>query len=75
MIPLMPGSAESRIQYEDHSGVDMAAYANPYDALIEACENDPVPAPFSDHPVKYLCIPSYSLSEHSSNISPSSNTN
>ena len=38
----LPGSADSKNKFEDLSGVDIAAYANPYDALIEACEDDPV---------------------------------
>lgn len=29
-------------KFEDLSGVDSTAYANPYDALIEACQDDPV---------------------------------
>jgi hypothetical protein len=42
--PKMPpttlaGSADSKNKFEDLSGVDIAAYANPYDALIEACGN------------------------------------
>jgi hypothetical protein len=44
---ILPGSADSRNKFEDLSGVDIAAYANPYDALIEACHNDPVTTPFS----------------------------
>jgi hypothetical protein len=43
----LPGSADSKNKFEDLSGVDIAAYENPYDALIEACNNDPVPAPFT----------------------------
>lgn len=50
--PAMPpmtllGSADAKNKFEDLSGVDISAYANPYDALIEACGNDPVLAPFS----------------------------
>ncbi|KAG0646916.1 hypothetical protein D0Z07_6198 [Hyphodiscus hymeniophilus] len=37
----LPGSADAKNKFEDLSGVDIAAYANPYDALIEACEDDP----------------------------------
>ncbi|KAG9239647.1 RNA ligase/cyclic nucleotide phosphodiesterase [Amylocarpus encephaloides] len=36
-----PESADARNHFEDLSGVDIASYKNPYDALIEACENDP----------------------------------
>jgi hypothetical protein len=35
-------TADSRNKFEDLSGVDIAAYANPYDALIEACEDNSV---------------------------------
>jgi hypothetical protein len=41
----LPGSVDSKNKFEDLSGVDIAAYENPYDALIEACNNDPVTAP------------------------------
>ncbi|KAF4625079.1 hypothetical protein G7Y89_g13091 [Cudoniella acicularis] len=34
-------AADSRNKFEDLSGVDIATYENPYDALIEACQNDP----------------------------------
>ncbi|KAM3075203.1 hypothetical protein ACMFMG_007347 [Clarireedia jacksonii] len=37
----LPGSTDSKNKFEDLSGVDTAAYDNPYDALIEACNNDP----------------------------------
>jgi len=38
----MPGSVDSMNNFEDLSGsVETGAYTNPYDALIEACENDP----------------------------------
>lgn len=36
------GSADSKNKFEDLSGVNIAAYSNPYDALIEACGDDPV---------------------------------
>jgi hypothetical protein len=42
----LPNSTDSKNKFEDLSGVDIAAYANPYDALIEACEDDPVSTPF-----------------------------
>jgi hypothetical protein len=42
MVSSMPALADSRNKFEDLSGVDIAAYTNPYDALIEACQNDPV---------------------------------
>ncbi|KAE8448094.1 hypothetical protein EG329_009859 [Mollisiaceae sp. DMI_Dod_QoI] len=41
MSSSLPASADSRNKFEDLSGVDSAAYANPYDALIQACQNDP----------------------------------
>ncbi|KAL3424048.1 hypothetical protein PVAG01_03329 [Phlyctema vagabunda] len=34
-------TADSQNKYEDLSGINTAAYANPYDALIEACHDDP----------------------------------
>lgn len=42
MVTPHPESADSRNKFEDLSGVDIAAYANPYDALIEASQDDPV---------------------------------
>jgi len=42
MAPSLSELADSRNKFEDLSGVDTAAYANPYDALIEACEDNPV---------------------------------
>jgi hypothetical protein len=42
MPPALPGSADASNKFEDLSGVDIAAYENPYDALIDACHNDPV---------------------------------
>jgi hypothetical protein len=42
MSSSLPPTADSQNKFEDLSGVDIAAYANPYDALIEACDNDPV---------------------------------
>ncbi|KAH8685876.1 RNA ligase/cyclic nucleotide phosphodiesterase [Tricladium varicosporioides] len=41
VVPAHPDSADSRNKFEDLSGVNIAAYENPYDALIEACRNDP----------------------------------
>ncbi|EDO02904.1 predicted protein [Sclerotinia sclerotiorum 1980 UF-70] len=47
MAPItLAGSADSKNKFEDLSGIDTAKYANPYDALIEACHDDPV---FSFH--------------------------
>ncbi|CAG8949838.1 hypothetical protein HYFRA_00004164 [Hymenoscyphus fraxineus] len=34
-------TADSRNNFEDLSGVDISAFENPYDALIEACHNHP----------------------------------
>lgn len=43
MAPItLVDSADSKNKFEDLSGIDIAKYANPYDALIEACHNDPV---------------------------------
>jgi len=42
---ILPGSVDANNKFEDLSGVDIAAYANPYDALIEACQDDPVTPP------------------------------
>ncbi|KAJ5051515.1 uncharacterized protein L3040_001291 [Drepanopeziza brunnea f. sp. 'multigermtubi'] len=36
-----PESADSRNKFEDLSGIDNSAFANPYEALLEACNNDP----------------------------------
>ncbi len=47
MAKPLPPSADSQNKYEDLSGVNSAAYANPYDALIEASEDDPVSAALS----------------------------
>lgn len=46
MAPPME-TADSRNNFEDLSGVNSAAYENPYDALIEACEDNPVKIPLS----------------------------
>ena len=42
MPPSLPGSADAKNKFEDLSGVHSATFSNPYDALIEACHNDPV---------------------------------
>jgi hypothetical protein len=42
MPPVLKGSVDAKNKFEDLSGVDIAAYPNPYDALIEACNHDPV---------------------------------
>ncbi|KAH7356501.1 RNA ligase/cyclic nucleotide phosphodiesterase [Rhexocercosporidium sp. MPI-PUGE-AT-0058] len=42
MAPQVLETADSRNKFEDLSGVDISAYANPYDALLEACNNDAV---------------------------------
>ncbi|PBP21729.1 putative 60S ribosomal protein L44 [Diplocarpon rosae] len=34
-------TADSRNKFEDLSGIDICAYANPYEALLEACNNNP----------------------------------
>ncbi|KAK2625088.1 hypothetical protein QTJ16_005457 [Diplocarpon rosae] len=34
-------TADSQNKFEDLSGIDIHAYANPYEALLEACDNDP----------------------------------
>ncbi|KAA8569170.1 hypothetical protein MFRU_004g00230 [Monilinia fructicola] len=42
MAPItLADSADSKNKFEDLSGIDIAKYANPYDALIEACHNEP----------------------------------
>ncbi|TVY73223.1 hypothetical protein LSUE1_G008142, partial [Lachnellula suecica] len=41
MVANHPESADARNEFEDLSGVDITAYGNPYDALIEACQDDP----------------------------------
>lgn len=52
MPPGHPDSVDTRNKFEDLSGVDITAYTNPYDALIEACQNDPVIQPcFCDIPI------------------------
>jgi hypothetical protein len=45
MPPELPTSIATSNQFGDLSGVGVAAYENPYDALIEACRNDPVQPP------------------------------
>jgi hypothetical protein len=45
MAPPLPELADSRNKFEDLSGVNTSAYANPYDAMIEACEGNPVGYP------------------------------
>jgi hypothetical protein len=46
-----PLSSDAANNFEDLSGINIAAFSNPYDALIEACEDDPVSlkSPFFDH--------------------------
>lgn len=41
MPPILPGSADAGNKFEDLSGIDTSLHRNPYDALIQACENDP----------------------------------
>lgn len=36
------GNASANNTFEDLSGISTAAFSNPYDALIAACEDDPV---------------------------------
>jgi hypothetical protein len=57
MAPPLPELADSRNKFEDLSGVNSSAYANPYDALIEACEGNPVGEPLSQKPSKFLRLP------------------
>lgn len=47
MAPQLLELADSRNKYEDLSGINSSSYANPYDALIEACEDNPVGKPVS----------------------------
>jgi len=42
MPQIHPLSSDADNKFEDLSGVNSAAFSNPYDALIEACKNDPV---------------------------------
>lgn len=42
MPSILPNPTATSNKFEDLSGIDAAAYENPYDALIEACNNDPV---------------------------------
>jgi hypothetical protein len=37
-----PLSSDAGNNFEDLSGINSSAFSNPYDALIEACGNDPV---------------------------------
>ncbi|EHL03493.1 hypothetical protein M7I_0438 [Glarea lozoyensis 74030] len=41
MVATLPDSVDAKNKFEDLSGVDITKYENPYDALIEACKNDP----------------------------------
>jgi hypothetical protein len=38
----VPVSASASNTFEDLSGISTSAFSNPYDALISACEDDPV---------------------------------
>lgn len=42
MSSVLPASADSQNKFEDLSGVDSTQFSNPYDALLEACQNDSV---------------------------------
>lgn len=42
MPPTVQESADSKNSFVDLSGVDSSAFSNPYDALIEACNDEPV---------------------------------
>ena len=42
MVTAHPDSVDAKNKFEDLSGVDITKYENPFDALIEACDNDPV---------------------------------
>jgi hypothetical protein len=42
MSSTLPPLADAQNKFEDLSGVNIADYENPYDALIEACGNNPV---------------------------------
>lgn len=42
MPQIHPLSSDAGNTFEDLSGVDSAAFSNPYDALIDACQDDPV---------------------------------
>lgn len=44
MPPALVGSADANNKYEDLSGIDTSSATNPYDALIQACDGDPVSA-------------------------------
>lgn len=45
----LPKSADKSNSIEDLSGVDTTAFANPYDALIDASGNDTVKPIFLSH--------------------------
>jgi hypothetical protein len=40
MPPLLPDSVDAHNKFEDLSGIDAGAFSNPYDALIETCQED-----------------------------------
>ncbi len=42
MPQVHPLSSDAGNTFEDLSGVNVALYSNPYDALIDACKDDPV---------------------------------
>jgi hypothetical protein len=42
MASVVLESADAKNSFVDLSGVDSSAFSNPYDALIEACNDDPV---------------------------------
>jgi hypothetical protein len=58
MPTTLVGSADASNKFEDLSGVgvNIAAYANPYDSLIEACHNDPVKAHYNPNKLLVLAV-------------------
>lgn len=68
----LPEPVDGRNNFEDLSGIDIAAYENPYEALIEASHGDPV-GPLSDPREMYPSHSIYfhlSIAVHSCNESP-----
>jgi len=71
MPSTLPDSVDASNKFEDLSGVDIRLHANPYDALIEACQDDPVGSAFLFSPapcdLRQSCIRNIPISQNDSN--------
>lgn len=64
MPPVIAGSVDTQMKFEDLSGTNIAAYVNPYDAMLEDCKDDPVYPIFSFY-TDEDCISRYCCSHFS----------